>query len=137
MTAPSFDPVQSRYILVTQSLVPMLLNITINALVSWTLWRNHSQLTLWGEGSFVNGFAFDLLMTALITNFFITSATKKKIKQGELPLIAKEQIKEQGEIERYPTAIRGAWIGIFAILFGALPLIAAIPKRIQSVDSNI
>lgn len=126
---PEFDHVQSRYIIVTQSLVPMLLNIGCNALVSWALWRNHSQLTLWGEGSFVGGFAFDLLLTAFlitfITSFFVTSATRKKIERGELPLIPREQTRERG-FERYPTVIRGVWIGMLAVLFGALPLIAFI-----------
>jgi hypothetical protein len=73
-----------QYLIVKQALVPALVNLVLNGLISWLVLRNVASITLWGKPSI----ALDLLLTAFLIPFitcFINSYTiAKSVRSGKV-----------------------------------------------------
>ncbi|PKH51785.1 hypothetical protein CXF68_14310 [Tenacibaculum sp. Bg11-29] len=80
----SLSKKQKKYIFLQQTTMGVLMNIIMNSLMGWVVFKSADKLNLWGE----NSFAFDLIMTTFMlvfmTSLLVSKMTHKAVKSGKL-----------------------------------------------------
>ena len=119
MTALS--PVHKRWFLVEQVLIAALINVVLNAVIAWLLFRDTESVALWGEG----GVGPDLLITGFLLPFAIclinSSLIPRQVEAGKVPALA-QPLPAPGPIARAPRLVRAVALGATGVAVAAVPL---------------
>ena len=114
-----------RFLLLDQGIFGIIPNLIINILITWLLNRSQSVIPLWGPKSI----AFDLIATAFIMPVIICLIVSPlifgKVWSGKMPPILPEQLPHWRWYRR-SRLVRGMLIGVFTVVFGAVPLVWAL-----------
>jgi len=125
MSASSFasaTPAQRRYMLVDNGVGPFVINLLINGVIAWLLFRNATHVPLWGQSSIAGDTIATSFLLPLITSLIVTPIARGRVRGGHLAQLTPEAA--PGWIPRN-TVLRSVAIGIVClILFTPLTLLA-------------
>jgi len=114
-----------KLLFVDQGIVAVAINLLINGVIAWLLFRSISVIPLWGESSV----AVDLLATAillpLLTCLIVSRIVSAQVRNGKIPPLPNARIPQSGWSLR-STAARGLFLGVCAFFLAALPVVAAL-----------
>jgi hypothetical protein len=118
----SATPLQRRYLLVDNGVGPFVINLLINALIAWLLFRNATHVPLWGQSSVAGDTVATSFLLPLITCLIVTPLARGRVRGGHLPRLTPEAA--PGWIPRN-TIARSVVIGIVClVLFTPITLLA-------------
>ena len=113
---------QQQFLFRNQGINAVILNFILNALISWAVLKQFSDLVIWGD----NGIGLDMLATGFllpfITCLILSKTLAGKIRKGKAQPLAAEQISEQGWHKRSLFS-RSVFLGVVGVLFAVLVLI--------------
>lgn len=114
-----------RFLIVEQCAIPFAINVVLNGVIAFLLFRSAEAIPLWGESSA----GIDLIVTALVLPFLscliVSRIIVGQVRNGKVPPLPPQQIPQSGWSHRSPSA-RGLLLGTMAILLSAVPLVAAL-----------
>ncbi len=111
-----------RWFVVEQVLVAAGINVAINAVIAWLLFRGNASLSLWGEAGVGN----DLLITGFLLPFAIcsinSSVIPRQVAKGKIPAL-EPPMPAVGRVGRAPGVVRALVLGVAGVALGAAPLV--------------
>ena len=115
-------PAQRRYMLVDNGVGPFVINLLINALIAWLLYRNAAIVPMWGQSSVAGDTIATSFLLPLITCLIVTPIARGRVRGGHLPQLTPEAAPRWMPRN---TIARSVVIGIVClILFAPLTLLA-------------
>ena len=114
-----------RFLLIEQIAVPTVINLVINGLIAWAVFRSAAAIPLWGESSV----GIDLLVTGFLLPFLtcviISSGVVRQVRSGKVPPLPSSQFPLSRWFER-SSSMRGLLLGAAGVLLGAAPIVWAL-----------
>ncbi len=87
MSASSFacaTPAQRRYLLMDNGVGPFVINLLINGLIAWLLFRTATHVPLWGQSSVAGDTIATSFLLPLITCLIVTPIARGRVRGGHL-----------------------------------------------------
>jgi len=119
MSLPAMDsltPAQRRFLLLDNGVGPFVVNLLLNGVIAWLLFRNATHVPLWGQSSIAGDTIVTAFLLPAITCLIVTPLARGRVRSGQLP-----------------AAVDAAWRWIphnmlwRALLIGLIGLIALTP----------
>lgn len=114
-----------RFLLIELGVIPALVNLILNGLICWALFRSLDSVPLWGESSV----SVDLLSTAfflpLLTYAAVNATVLRQLKSGKISPLSREHTPQPGWF-RKSSFVRGSFLGTAGIIFAAIPVVWAL-----------
>jgi sterol desaturase/sphingolipid hydroxylase (fatty acid hydroxylase superfamily) len=114
-----------RFLLIEQGIVPMGINLVLNGLIAWALFRSATAVPLWGESSI----GVDLMVTAFLLPFLtcviVSALVARQVDSGKVPRLPRDQFPHSRWFRRSSYA-RGLFLGVAGVLFAAIPVVWAL-----------
>ncbi len=108
------------YLIKEQLLVPAILNLLINGLVAWLVFRNSEAINIWASSSIGS----DLLLTGALLPFIMSLINSRlvagKVHKDKIAPFPKEDINANGWHNR-SILLRSLLLGALGLLFFVLP----------------
>ena len=76
---------QRRFLWLFQSLLPFLVNVVLNGAIGWAMFRNASEVPLWGTTSIGGDTLGTSFFLPAITCLIVTPLVRSQVKQGAAP----------------------------------------------------
>jgi hypothetical protein len=110
------------FLIVDQGIGPIVVNLLLNGVIAWVMFRSARAVPLWGQSSI----AADTLATAfilpLLTSLIVSRVVRYQVRRGRLAPLAVSQ----GFSSRWARRAswqRGAALGVAAVVLTAVPVV--------------
>jgi len=114
-----------RFLMIEQGVIPTVFNFVINGLIAWVLFRSAAAVPLWDESSV----GVDLLATGFLLPFLtcviVSALVARQVRSGKVLPLPPEQLPHSRWFQR-SASMRGLFLGVVGVLFGAAPLVWAL-----------
>ena len=111
-----------RFLILDEIVGSILINFPLNAGIAWALFRSKPAVPLWGMSSI----AADTLVTAFVltvaTALLATRHVRAQVVAGKLAPVPISEIRSSAWLRR-SAFVRGAILGVVAIVLAAMPVI--------------
>lgn len=105
-------PVHRRFLLVDNGIGPVISNLAINGLIAWLIYRNLTQVPLWGQTSIAGDTIATSFLLPLITCLIVTPMARGKVRAGQVPYLARHDF---WKWLPHNAIVRGVLIGIVGL----------------------
>jgi hypothetical protein len=127
---------QQRFMLVDQTAIPFVINISATSLISWFAFKSESAIPLWGNPSI----SVDLILTAFIlsflTSFIPCLVISNGVNSGKIPSLNPNSIALHKYLG-YSKLRFALTVALVAVIFFALPMIWILNlANAQAVEST-
>jgi hypothetical protein len=114
-----------RFLLIEQIAIPTVINLVLNGLIAWAVFRAGTAIPLWGESSV----GVDLLITGFLLPFLtcvvISSGVARQVRSGKVPPLPSSQLPLSRWFQR-SSSTRGLLLGAAGAVLGAAPIVWAL-----------
>jgi hypothetical protein len=118
----SVTPIQRRFLLIDNGAAPFAINLVLNGLIAWFLFRNATQVPLWGQSSIAGDTIATAFLLPLITCLIVTPLARGKVRSGDVPQLVRDASRKWLP---HNALLRGLAIGILYAIVLAPPTIVA------------
>ncbi len=81
----SLTPAQRRFLFLDNGVGPFVANLLINGVIAWLLFRNATQVPLWGQSSIAGDTIATSFLLPAITCLIVTPIARGRVRSGQLP----------------------------------------------------
>lgn len=114
-----------QFLLIEQGASPTIPNLVINVLITWLINRSSSTIPVWGAKSVAQDLMASGFLLPFLVCLIVSPLVARQVRSGKLPPLPLEQLPFWRWF-RFPVWVRGLYLGILGVLFGALPLVWAL-----------
>jgi hypothetical protein len=119
----SISEAHRSYLIREQVMTPVLMNVALNGIIAWLIFRARPIIPVWGEGGLVLDTIATLFLLPFLTCLIVTPLVRRGVARGKVPPLA-WRAADHAALGYLPLSVwgRGAAIGGLAVLAG-FPLI--------------
>jgi hypothetical protein len=106
---------QRRFLLISQSLVPFVINVVLNGAIGWAMVRGAESVPLWGESSIGADTLGTSFFLPAITCLIVTPLVRGQVKKGKAPAYVGALAGWLQHLQR-PLGVRAVALGLACIM---------------------